>query len=758
MKLLYNILSLSQKIKATILKISTLSILHSKFLIVLFFFLGGFQFTLYAQNCDPSPAPGSSFCASDSDNDAYIDVSWMIPANCFDAGGGETYEDGIFLQLKANGVVIHSETIYQDTPTQVNNTFRHEAGPDKTVQYQLFLYIVGPASQACPGFPNATMGTTMPYQALVITSITDGGAVELIRMHWTHTSKLASRYSIYRDGEVIAHLDAGQGTTYSYDDLFQFDDSTSIVNGEQYEYCIETFSDITGQVYSSVCANGKTYDINIQASDNTFEDKVEITWANIHPYWNKVNLYRDEDLIYSFANAVSPATQYTDVAPTYGKQAIYTLELLHDNVPAVEDSDAGSVPKNGKIAGKVLTLEDLFPVEGVKIVLEGTAGDTLVKDSVLSDFAGNFCFNAIYYEKVATFSLTAHADNKQFENNPQEVTLLSQRPTIEDIVFLQDEAYEIDENATLNLTDLQLSPQSTRDKLDISWTYTYNASTTTFFNLYRDNNLIASLNDAAGEINSFTDLQGDANTTYIYRLVAFQFNAQQQIIQTSLEANATFPAVAPPTAFNVAVNMMDGLATLSWNAHTSSNFEGFFIYRNGKRIVSLAPSATTYTDSLAAPGSSHNYSITAFRNVGDKTRESIHVEDGPTTMPALPAALNANAVAQAGKDRVDVSWEVPAALHNTYNYTGFAVYRKTTGSTDKQWIATKYKTFAPAGIVLTISDYTGKPEQEYTYEICTFLATPDTTYHANMVAATATFPAVTNPNALVDATLGTSIR
>ena len=100
--------------------------------------------------------------------------------------------------------------------------------------------------------------------------------------------------------------------------------------------------------------------------------------------------------------------------PIYGQNSIYGISLELNDVVLVSDFDNGSVPRNGLISGKVTTLENLFPVANVRLRLEGMAGDTMVLDSVLTDFAGCYTFPDLFYDELTNFTLTAIADGQTF--------------------------------------------------------------------------------------------------------------------------------------------------------------------------------------------------------------------------------------------------------------------------------------------------------------------------------------------------------
>ena len=609
-------------------------------------------------------------------------------------------------------------------------------GPDKQFDYKLSLFEVGPGNRLC-ATPMTISGETSSFLRPGVTSITYGGTVNEIAMEWINYSALTTRYVLYRDGEVLANLEA---TQTSFVDTYKFGDTTSIINGRTYEYCLEAYSEITNQSYFQICDEGKTYNINLTASDDEFSDKVALHWEEVPLYCDQIIIYRNGEEIETLPKT---ATTYVDNTPIAGRKSVYAVELVKNDESIVQVEDIGSVPKNGKIGGSVLTLENLYPVVGAKIVISGEAGDSIILDSVYTDFAGIFCFNELYYEAAASFTLTASLTDHTFEDNPKERTLIGLQPAIEDVIFLQDESFTTVEDLSI-ATNLTATPILTADKVNISWDYTPVSGDTTFFNLYRGSTLLAAINDANGIVNDFTDLTGEPGKKYVYKLEAFRI--ADKVSQVSLEMAATFPRVVPPANFEVVADSENGIATLTWATHSSTNFAGFFVYRNGERIATIPVDAIEYIDVHAAPNSMVTYAISAYRVVEEVTNESVLQEVNNVSFPALPAAESPEG--SSGSDTVNIKWTVPALLTSTYNYTGFAVYRKELGTTEKELVAIKYKAFAPAEAVVHITDYTGKSSSTYTYEICTFLATPDTTYHANAVSIDASFSSVTQASNL----------
>ncbi|MEM1118899.1 MAG: PKD domain-containing protein [Bacteroidota bacterium] len=685
---------------------------------------------------------GQTLTATNGDNDAFIEISWNLPATCFSTGG-VSFPNDAFLELTADGVRIHSEVIQQDVPAAVVSSFNHRVGPNKMVNYALTVREIGPGTIACTT-PNAS-GSTLPFQAPTAFTVTNSDFPDKVELTWQNQSRLTSNFSIFRDNVLIGTVAATDvvGVNYSFTDSFRVDNPTQFVNGQSYNYCLELFSQQEGQAFPQQCATGRSFDLGFTASDNTMTDAVRLDWndlSSISTQFDKIIITRNGSPIKTLAK---DATMYLDGNPVYGQNSVYGLSLERNSTVIVTDFDNGSVPRNGAIAGKVATQDNLFPLENVRIRLEGTAGDTLVLDSVLTDFAGCFSFPSIFYDELTNFTLTAIASGQTFAANPKTVTLSNIQPTNLEVLFLAETDFTIDEDEVV-IQNLQTNPIAGADKIDLSWSYTPVSGQTTFFNIFRGADLIARLNDANGNITTFTDLEGKPNTRYTYRIVAYRLNnglATQGVVQ----GDTTFLPVAPVASLTAVANTAGGVVNLTWPNHSSNNFAGFRIERNGAIIAELPVGTTTFTDKTATPNTQATYTIKTIRQVDGITYESVPVGATAVTVPALPAALNVTVTPVANGDLMQIAWQVPNSLNANYNYTGFDVYRKETGSNTRIRIAQKLKGFSAAGTTVNIDDLTGKPNTNYTYEICTFLATPDTTFMANAVGASGVFPAVKVP-------------
>ncbi|MFK7935609.1 MAG: hypothetical protein AB8G22_18990, partial [Saprospiraceae bacterium] len=408
--------------------------------------------------------------------------------------------------------------------------------------------------------------------------------------------------------------------------------------------------------------------------------------------------------------------------------------------------------RNGRIAGKVVTEADLFPVKDVRITIEAIAGDTLVRDTVFTDFAGCFEFNSIFYDRTASFTITAEKDNQFFDENPQLDTLNSANPVTDDLIFLQSEPFTADETI-IAVNDFSATPVDGQDVISLDWDYNQIAGDTTFFNVYRESSLIARLNDANGKVTTYVDMTGVPGRDYNYRLVMYRVNeATGSVVQTAVFANAIYPVVAPPSNVSVSVQNNAGTVTLNWGpGHSSSNFAGFRIYRNEEQIAELPTGTNSYIDLYGEPGQSQIYTITAFRSVSDIVFESVFKPDNPTPVifPVLAAPLNFNV--QATTNGLNLQWDVPAGLNNTYNYDGFYVYRRTVNTLDTLRLGELGRGAAPlpGQTLTTFFDYDGIPNEAYEYFVTTYLQTPDTLYESATANMAATYPIVTPPTGLM---------
>ncbi|MGK0315183.1 MAG: hypothetical protein ACI86M_001411 [Saprospiraceae bacterium] len=696
----------------------------------------------------------STFSTNETPNDAYIDLNWSLDkSTCIPGTTGE-YPNGVIIEIRLDdnttSTPIYSEALGNVTilENEIVGSYRHKVGPSASFTYYLKVRHNGNGNTLCS---YDISGLTIPFQPPVIVEVSDFVYLDSIHLQWTNKSKLSDIFNIYRDSVLIDVIPGTSeiGVEVKYSDVYRFDDVTSLVNGAPpYEYCIETYSNITNQAYDQECDMGSTFDIGFTASDDNPIKKVELSWNSISSYSDKIYIERNNIRIATLSPDVE---SYIDQNPIYGKLSQYSLIPVKNNANLIEVKDMGSVPKNGMISGRVLTKTDLFPIGNVKLTLAGNVEGQVISEEVFTDYDGYFFFEDIYYEEEATFSLIATKPNRLFTEPEQSIDLNRVFPEVKDLIFLDENGFS-STNYTLDVSNFAATPALSKGNVKVAWNYTHLTSDTTFFNIYRGANLVGRLNDANGEVTSFTDLGGIPNKEYQYRMTAFRIlESTEEVEAVFLSADAIFPCVAAPASLTATSNNILGVIELNWgDVHGSDTYTGFRIYRNGQFIDNIPTGIYDYTDLYAPVGEVSDYTIEVYRTLNDLNYKSEKIPTLPAsaTMQALPLALNSTALPKPNEDLVLLSWEVPAALIANYNYSGFNIYRKNSLATDFQLIGQKYKHFCPAGNTIEFEDLTGKPDTIYDYRISTWLETATGSYEASVDLNDIHFPAVKAPTGL----------
>ena len=169
------------------------------------------------------------------------------------------------------------------------------------------------------------------------------------------------------------------------------------------------------------------------------------------------------------------------------------------------------------------------------------------------------------------------------------------------------------------------------------------------YRIYRNGAL---LNSAAASATSFTDAGAAPNTTYDYRVSAFD-NANNESAQ-SASASVTTPAdtTAPSVPGGLmATNITATQVTLSWSASTDtggSGLAGYRVFRNGGTTPVATVAVTSYTDINLTAGTAYTYVVRAFDGAGNVSGPSAAVSvttpvPPDTTPPTTPGALIASA-------------------------------------------------------------------------------------------------------------------
>ncbi|WP_282777478.1 PKD domain-containing protein [Phaeodactylibacter xiamenensis] len=685
------------------------------------------------------------FSATSGMSDSYIDVEWDLSQVCFEdaSNNDEAYEDGVFLELTANGVVIYTEIIDEAMPGPVDNVYRHFVGPGRSINYELVLYEIGPGDEiTAMGCSSLTAtGGTLAFQPPVGVTATDATRADAVELTWTNKSELSSSFQVIRKvgaEETVAAIIPGTSiidSVFTFEDNFLLGNQNSLENGIEYEYCIRTFSELVDSTFSetdfSVCDQGSTYDINFQASDFAFSDRVEMTWDDVSAFADKLVIRRDGEVIEVIE--VPSVTQYVDSIPTYGLNSLYTISLLVDeegDVIQVQDQDMGGVDPIGNISGFVRG-EEGVGLSGVKIFYEVEVLDSVIQDSTITDYTGAYTFSPVFFGRTGNFTITPSRPGEgAFLPASQEVTLDVESPVALDINFSFRGTLSTGPDS-IAVNSFTSSPGD--DVLNFSWSY-FSDADTTHFQLYRYGTLIGIEDDADGLPGSITDRTGKPGHFYVYELRAYSIRNDSFTI-ASVKDTIQFPEVTAPENLIVQDDFSaetEGILTLSWT-HTSNNYDGFQVYRNDSLIAMLDQGVTFFSDYTGIPGAVYDYNISAFRKfngpvLGEETFESAYLGSDGNLYPPFFEPDNVNAAPQVNENAVLVSWDVPVAASTIDNYSGFKVYR------DGVEIGTILK-----GDDYEFLDLQGLPGAGVEYAVRTFVLQPDT------LSLSSGTPAANNP-------------
>ncbi|NRA52288.1 MAG: carboxypeptidase regulatory-like domain-containing protein, partial [Phaeodactylibacter sp.] len=692
------------------------------------------------------------FTATVGSSDSYIDVEWDLDQACFEdaSNNDEAYEEGVFLELIADGEVIYTEIIDDAVPSAVNNVYRHFVGPGQSINYELILYEIGPGDEiSVMNCSSLTFtGTTLAFQPPTGVSASDATRVDAIEIEWTNKSELSSSFQVIRKvgaEEVTVAVIPGTtilDSTFTYVDDFVLNAPQSLVNGVEYTYCIRTYSALTDSVFSevefpTVQDLGSTYAIGLAATDFTFTDQVDLTWNDISAFADDIVLRRNDDVFATFEDNTTVSA--TDDSPTYGLNSNYALDILdEEGVIIVRATDNGGVDANGQISGFVRNSDGLG-IDGVNVKFIVEVLDTTIQDSVLTDFTGFYSFEDVFYGRSANFSLSAERGDASITPALLEVTLSNDQPSVSDADFLYRTALSPSEDS---IAINAFTPAFGADRIDFTWDYFSTADTTQFL-LFREGELLGSTNSTVSPL-ELADLTGKPNHFYIYELKAYALKNDSFVV-ASVRDTFQFPAVPTPTNLVIDENFdanTNGILTLSWT-HSSDNFDGFQIYRNDSLIAVLDTSMTAFSDYTGVPGATYDYKVSAFRFftgpvLGDELFESAFLSSDGNVYPAFVEATNITAVQQANNNAMLISWDIPGAFSDIDNFTGFKIYR------DGVEIGEVYK-----GDDYEFLDLQGIPGSSVTYELRTFLLQLDTTYFSGPSQASpnpATFPSIATPS------------
>jgi fibronectin type 3 domain-containing protein len=279
--------------------------------------------------------------------------------------------------------------------------------------------------------------------------------------------------------------------------------------------------------------------------------------------------------------------------------------------------------------------------------------------------------------------------------------------------------------APSNLTASAMSAS----QIDLAWTD--NANDEDGFKIERCTGTgctdFAQIATVASNVTTYSDTGLTAETTYCYRVRAFNANGDSDY---SNIASATTPAPLPTAPSNLTASAMSvSQIDLAW-ADNANNEDGFKIERctgtgctDFAQITTVASNITSHSDTGLTAVTTYCYRVRAFNAAGDSDYSNTACATTPQALPAAPSNLTASAVSVS---QIDLAW-----ADNADNEDGFKIERCTgTGCTDFAQITTV------ASNVTSHSDTGLTAETTYCYRVRAFNAGGDSDYSNTACATT----------------------
>ncbi|MEM1327448.1 MAG: LamG-like jellyroll fold domain-containing protein [Bacteroidota bacterium] len=478
--------------------------------------------------------------------------------------------------------------------------------------------------------------------------------------------------------------------------------------------------------FSYILGQASTFPFAVTATDN-LPDRVKIDWTNVgnNSEIAYINIQRQTPTIPTATLETLEATDtsFVDLAPIRGVASTYEVRLFNEEGTLLTAArDDGFAVANGVIKGRVVTEEGNFPIEGVTVT--ATALDSVIvppsNGSAITNSLGEFMISDLVYGAMDSFVLEAVLQDHEFFNLDS-VFLTINTPVVDDILILGRDTLlpsTTDMNG-IEINTFTAQALSDQDAVQLDWQVNLTDANKRplIIEISRGEDILSISEETTGTTfsGSFTDLTGAPNRRYDYKIRAYH-QGNNNISVREQTIGLRFPAVAslPATVFTASTST-DGFVELDWS-HTSSNHDGFQLFRNEALIAELPKTADFYEDFEGEPGANLTYKIVAFRQVDNLTIASEQARFSNTiTFPALPSPINVQATIFTAAGQVEVEWSRPAVLDDTYNYNGFRLYR--IENSERKLLTIVYKN---GETDFSFLDTEGIQQETYTYEVTSF--------------------------------------
>ena len=244
-----------------------------------------------------------------------------------------------------------------------------------------------------------------------------------------------------------------------------------------------------------------------------------------------------------------------------------------------------------------------------------------------------------------------------------------------------------------------------------------------------------------GTVTSFTDTGLTNGNAYYYKVSAVNA-AGESSLSNELRAG---PATVPSAAILDSATAGTASVALAWSKPASSggsSITGYRIYRSSTSgaetlLTTLASTATTYTDSGLASGSTYYYKVAAVnaKGTGALSNEKSAITAAATiTVPDTPALTSASP----GNATVSLTWTAPGS-NGRSSITNYRIYRATSSGAETL--------LTTIGNVSSFTDTGLTNGNAYYYKISAVNAVGESGLSNELRAGPATVPSIPTLNA-----------
>jgi len=487
----------------------------------------------------------------------------------------------------------------------------------------------------------AASGYRSYAQAPLDLEVSVGIYPDYVELIWTDIADNEVGYIINRDEGNIDSIPGSPGTG----SIMTYRDSTA-VPGQLYGYAVGPIISSGEFAFPPTIEFGGIGVLpkpeNVNASDTTYDDRVEVTWAApfipVSGLEDAFIIERDGTVL---DTVPADTFAYRDFTASPGTVYNYCVRSLHElgetSVAACDNGQAAIIlaPTN------VQATDDEFEHK-VKITWDSDANNAgffyVYRDGVVIKTAGS---NIRFYEDFKATAGVTHAYSVSAVTGS----------LVESMSLPDSGRRSLNAPGTVSASD-----DEEEDRILLTWAdnslhedgymIERTSPSTTLTTFYTSQNQTS--------YTDFTAIPGEISTYTVYA-----FDSAGGTLGTS--EGVTDPGrrtLKAPTNVNAADGDSETEVLITWEDQSGAE-EGYYIFRNGTKIDSTSDNATKYTDLSPIFGAQSEYGIAAFDLYGTSDTTS----DTGSTILLPPLSVNAS---DSYDDRVEIAWVDVSDLETDY--------------------------------------------------------------------------------------------